>query len=280
MLNVTFLGVSTLLFDDGTTKLMIDGFLSRPSRLQLLLSRLMPDARRIDAALERAKVAELEAIFVAHSHYDHVLDTATVARRTGAKVFGSRSTANVMYGESFPRNRVGIFDGKPIECGRFKVTPYATPHSRRAHFRGTIDAPLTVPARVYNYRGGGNYSFLFEHTEGNALVVTSCNYADAENMFAGARANTVFLAVGRLGRENDHFADEFWCETVQKTKAKRVIPMHWDDFTKPLAERLDPMPWFADNFRRGWSMIMDRSHKDGVEVHWPKGFETFTLSAP
>ena len=29
---VTFLGVSTLLFDDGETRIMTDGFFSRPSR--------------------------------------------------------------------------------------------------------------------------------------------------------------------------------------------------------------------------------------------------------
>jgi len=77
--HVTFLGVSTLLFDDGTTKLMTDGFLSRPPQLRALFGRLKPDAKRIDAALERAKIAALDAIFVAHSHYDHALDSAVVA---------------------------------------------------------------------------------------------------------------------------------------------------------------------------------------------------------
>ena len=56
-LSVTWLGVSTLLVDDGTSALMTDGFFSRPSLLDVGLRRLTPSASRIDDCLTRAKVS-------------------------------------------------------------------------------------------------------------------------------------------------------------------------------------------------------------------------------
>src|ERR671925_353753 len=53
---VTFLGTATLLFDDGETQLMIDGFLSRPSLLHVIKGKMETDKKVVDAALKRAKV--------------------------------------------------------------------------------------------------------------------------------------------------------------------------------------------------------------------------------
>ena len=45
-LGVTFLGVSTLLFDDGASAILFDGFFSRPSLLRVGLGRIAPDEAR------------------------------------------------------------------------------------------------------------------------------------------------------------------------------------------------------------------------------------------
>src|SRR5262245_59420780 len=52
---VTFLGTATLLFDDGETQLMTDGFFSRPPLLQLA-RKIETDTATVDAALKRAGV--------------------------------------------------------------------------------------------------------------------------------------------------------------------------------------------------------------------------------
>src|SRR4051794_40085522 len=66
-----FLGVSTLLFDDGETAVLTDGFFSRPGVVRTFIGRVRPDKRRIEAALARAGIDKLAAVFVVHSHYDH-----------------------------------------------------------------------------------------------------------------------------------------------------------------------------------------------------------------
>src|SRR5262245_49940467 len=83
---VTFLGTATLLFDDGETQLMTDGFFTRPSLLTVGRGKLETDPKVVDAVLQKAKVDRLKALFVGHSHYDHVLDSAYVAKKTGAKL--------------------------------------------------------------------------------------------------------------------------------------------------------------------------------------------------
>ena len=60
-LGVTFLGVSSLLLDDGTSAILTDGFFSRPGMLSVLAARLTPDAARIEACLAKAGIDRLEA---------------------------------------------------------------------------------------------------------------------------------------------------------------------------------------------------------------------------
>ena len=50
---VTFLGTGTLLFDDGETQLMTDGFFSRPSLLKVIRGKIETDPKVVDAALKR-----------------------------------------------------------------------------------------------------------------------------------------------------------------------------------------------------------------------------------
>ncbi|MFC6341611.1 hypothetical protein ACFP8W_06455, partial [Nocardioides hankookensis] len=42
-LGVTFLGVASLLLDDGETRLMTDGFFSRPGLAKVALGKVAPD---------------------------------------------------------------------------------------------------------------------------------------------------------------------------------------------------------------------------------------------
>ena len=83
-LTVTWVGVTTLLIDDGDSALMTDGFFSRPSLLEVVARPLSPSAPRIDGCLARIGVDRLEAVLPVHTHFDHAMDSAVVAERAGA----------------------------------------------------------------------------------------------------------------------------------------------------------------------------------------------------
>jgi hypothetical protein len=89
-LTVTWAGVTTLLVDDGSSALMTDGFFSRPGLAAVALGQIAPSAPRIDGSLERLGVDRLEAVLPVHTHFDHVMDSAVVAQRTGARIVGGK----------------------------------------------------------------------------------------------------------------------------------------------------------------------------------------------
>jgi len=121
-IQVRFAGVATLLFDDGETAWMTDGFFSRPTLARAAFMRITPDRAAIDAGLKRLGVTRLAAVVPLHSHYDHAMDSPLVAMRTGALLVGSESTLNVGRGLGMPEARMRR----------------AQPHDRMAFGRWTL----------------------------------------------------------------------------------------------------------------------------------------------
>jgi L-ascorbate metabolism protein UlaG (beta-lactamase superfamily) len=184
---------------------------------------------------------------------------------------GSRSSANLARGAGLPEDRIRIIrDGDRLHLGRFTVAIFGTPHSPRMHFPGTIDAPLRSPARASSYREGGNFSFLIEHGTTRILVVPSANYVAGR--LRDVRADVVFLSIGMLGKQSCAFATEYWNETVRSSRARLVIPIHWDDFTRPLSRPLVPMRRGVDDFDRAMRIILSLAQRDGVTVRLPQPF--------
>src|SRR5580693_1910418 len=105
-LSATWMGVATLLVDDGSSAVMTDGFFSRPGLAQVAAGKMAPSAARVDGCLARAKVSRLEAVIPVHAHFDHVLDSALVADRTGALLVGGESAANVGRGYGLAEERL------------------------------------------------------------------------------------------------------------------------------------------------------------------------------
>jgi L-ascorbate metabolism protein UlaG (beta-lactamase superfamily) len=275
-LTVRFFGASTLSFDDGSTTIMIDAFFSRPEPLQVFFAKIEPDEKRIADALKRGDVRNLAAIFVAHSHYDHAMDAGVVAQKTGATVYGSYSTANIMRGAGLPAQRTPIIrDGDTYGLGQFRVTVFRTPHSHDARYPGTIDKPLKPPAKVSDYKLGSAYSFLIEHGERKILVIPSANFIRSK--FSSVPADIVFLGIGGLGKQGKAFVSAYWHEVVEIPKARLVIPIHWDNFMRPLGKRLRPMPRALDNFDNSMRMLRPLAEHTGITLRLLEAFTPMAL---
>ncbi len=275
-LDVRFFGTSTISFDDGETAIMEDGFFSRPGIWPVLTSRIAPNERRIDDSLRRGGIHRLAAIFVAHSHYDHVLDTGVVALKTGATVLGTSSAANAVLGAGLPADRIRIIkDGDTFNYGRFKVTAFETPHSPHPTSVGVIDHPLRTPAKEGEFKVGGNFSYLLEHGKRRILIVASGNYVRGK--FRNVKADVVFLGIATLGRQTDQFVQAYWHEAVQQTGAKLVIPIHWDSFFEPLDKPLIALPRQMDSFPDSMSKLIPLARRDGVQLRLPIPYTSIDL---
>jgi hypothetical protein len=58
----------------------------------------------------------------------------------------------------------------------------------------------------------------------------------------------VFLGIGALGKQGTDYRAALWREVVLAVGARRVVAVHWDDFTVGLDRPLQPMPYLADDF--------------------------------
>ena len=67
---VRFSGTSTLLFSDGATAWMIDGWFTRPGIVQTLFGEIAPDLAAIEYGLEANEVSELATVIPVHVKAD------------------------------------------------------------------------------------------------------------------------------------------------------------------------------------------------------------------
>jgi L-ascorbate metabolism protein UlaG (beta-lactamase superfamily) len=260
-----FLGVTTLAVSDGTTTLLTDGFFTRPGLLRVLAGTIAPDVQTIEWALGRAQLDRAAAVFPVHSHYDHAMDSPLVAARLGAMLVGSESTANIARGIRFPAERIRVVTpGEPMRFGAFEVTLLESRHFPHGMAMGTIDAPLVPPARATAYREGGSYSILVDHPLGALLIQGSSGWKDGA--LAGRHADVAFVGVAGLSTKDANYTEAYLREVVDAVGAKVVIPIHWDDFTRPLDEPLLPAPRLLDDLDVTMERLTTHFTPQGVRV--------------
>lgn len=276
---VRFAGVTTLVFDDGETAWMTDGFFSRPPVLRTLFGRIGPDAGIVDESLRRLDVTKLAAVIPVHAHYDHAMDAPLVAQRTGALLVGGESMRQLGRGAGLPEAQMRIVKpGDNLQLGKFTLRLIASRHSPTPYSSGDghepITEPLTPPAHVTRWREGEVWVIAVTHTSGRSFLVQG-SAGIVPGSLAGVRAETVFLGTGTLGKKSAAYRSAYWAETVKLVGAKRVIPIHWDDFMLPLSQPLQASPWLIDDFDTVMADLQQRGRQDGVEVRMPPLFEPF-----
>lgn len=268
--SVTWMGVATLLIDDGSSALMTDGYFSRPSLARIAAGKVSPSPARVDGCLARAKVSRLAGVIPVHTHIDHVLDSALVADRTGAQLVGGRSAANVGRGYGLPEDRIVVaVDGEPIRLGAYDVTLIESHHCPPDRFPGVIDEPVIPPVKASAYRCGESWSTLVHHrpTDRRLLIQGSAGFV--KGALAGHRADAVYLSVGQLGLQPRSYLVDYWAETVRAVGAHRVILIHWDDFFRPLTKPLRALPYAGDDLDFSVNILDELAADDGVALHLP-----------
>jgi L-ascorbate metabolism protein UlaG (beta-lactamase superfamily) len=270
-LTVTFLGVSTLLFDDGETAILTDGFFTRPGLLSVA-TRIRPDSAIIMESLRRARITRLAAVIPVHSHYDHAMDAPYVAKWAGADLVGSTSTANIGRGAGLPDDRIRVpAMGEATTYGRFTVTLLRSAHVPSPFLMaGEITAPLTPPARTRDYRLGESYSVVIRHDDRTIVVQGSAGFIPGA--LEDVRADVVYLGVATLGKQTADYRDSLWNEVVSATGARRVIAIHWDDFLRPLSKPLRPMPRLMDDFNATMRFLLSHSGAGAPDIRLPVEF--------
>ena len=279
----TWLGVTTVLFDDGETQILIDGFISRPSIYQTLLGiAVESDAPMINYVLNEFEMRRLAAIVPAHSHFDHAMDVGAIANRSSASIIGSETTANIARGAGVPEDQIVVApDGGEFTFGKFAVALIPSVHAPvglrgSIPLPGTVDEPLVPPAPITAWREGGSFSIVVAHPEGTTIIQGSAGFV--EGALDAVEADVVMLGVGLLEGLGRDYAEAYWQALVTATGATRVFPVHFDDYTQPFGQIVLP-PTLLDDFvnTAHWLQEFRETWDKDTQVLLPVFGEAFPL---
>ena len=277
---VTFLGVSSMLIDDGETQLIMDGFVSRPGLFKTAFGKIKSDTNLVKKVIAQLNMHKVRAVFTAHSHYDHAMDAPYVAALTGAALYGSPSTLNIGRGAGLTEKQLYIYQpGKELHFGKFTVIVLNSKHTPPIKVMGKsnddlgveIKQPLQQPAKLEAYSEGGAFDVLIKHHGKSMLIKASTNFIPCA--FDSLRVDYLFLGIASLSKQGEAFRDSFYSQTVAALHPQQVVPVHWDNFFKPLSNHLPALPKLAGSVRSDMDYLISRTKADKIELHIMQGFD-------
>ena len=241
-LQVRWLGAACYLVQLGDRVIFTDPFLTHHSLARVGLGgSLKSDPHTVSNALAGLPVPR--AIFVGHSHYDHLLDAAECLKQPGwgeVPIYGSVSTRNLLhgYGERFTNTWQMVVTNaswqKVAQGIRYKAIP-AT-HGRQLPlfpllYPGKVNEPMRRrPRRASDFKVGDSYAFLFELS--NDQATNTIYFVDAahphQQGFPDDSVKSVDVAI--LCAPTWELSEGYPGNILQRLKPRHIVASHYDNF--------------------------------------------------
>jgi L-ascorbate metabolism protein UlaG (beta-lactamase superfamily) len=91
------------------------------------------------------------------------------------------------------------------------------------------------------------------------------------------KADVVLLGIGTMGQRTDAYRQDYWREVVQATGAKRVIPIHWDDFWLPADQPMQALPPPFDKFDVSMQFLTAHGSAERVDIRLPLAWQAMDV---
>ncbi len=251
-----WLGVAGLELRVDDQVLAIDPFFTRPTLLQMLRP-VQPSV-----SLVKEKLPACNHVLVTHPHYDHLLDVPQVLCTTGAIAYGSASACQLLHLLGVPGAQARTIQvGDQLTCGAFQVEVVRGRHSPIPFgrvFNGGLKANLHPPLYVWDYRMDSCFGFLIT-VMGTRLLVCAAEPHPANILFSVAQE-----------------PKEYYLKMLQGVTPQVFIPIHWDNFTRPLSMSIKR---FTRPSRLSLEQLAQLCHKElsDVKVIIPEIFSEYTI---
>ncbi|WP_394820710.1 MBL fold metallo-hydrolase [Pendulispora albinea] len=224
---LTYLGVAGWQVTEGEHALLVDPYFSRV-RPKEEGAPVAPD----EATIARYAPAHADGILVGHSHFDHVLDVPSIAKRTGAAVLGSESALNVARASGVSEQRLLLArGGETFALGPFSVRPVRALHGVWGGEKpGQIPRNVELPLTSAGYALGDVFQYLVRVAGRTVFIVGSPNFIESE--IEGLRPDVAIVA-----GPSDKVPD-YACRLMRALgKPPLVLANHFDNHAEPLGPK-------------------------------------------
>jgi L-ascorbate metabolism protein UlaG (beta-lactamase superfamily) len=284
-LRLTHFGAAGWSITDGRTVVLLDPYLSRlrfrgraygPAEAPVVPGDTRPiiDMENVpasDTGAIDAHVQEAHFILLSHSHFNHCMDVPSIARKTGATVIGTESTANVARGGGVSEEQIlTVRGGEDYQFEAISIRVIPSLHSAlsgKHYFQSGTIPPVQNPLQLRDYLEGGTLAYLLRIAGRQVLVFGSMNYLERE--LEGLRPDAVLVAAARPRREIHRYTERL---LRVLGRPPTVIATHWDNQGLPFGAPQDEAMEEAATFVREVKAVAPRSR-----VLVPRHFETLTV---
>jgi L-ascorbate metabolism protein UlaG (beta-lactamase superfamily) len=280
-IKLKYLGAGGYFISNGVTSILVDPFFSPYGMVPMSVRKISTKPENVEAGLIAIKsdlYTTTKAIFVTHSHYDHLMDVPYVFNHfldpSKAMIYGSESTKNIIK-TVVDSTRIKVIakmvgnDKTPgswqyLSDSSIRIMPVHTEHA--PHYNSVVSISLyggqAEPINNYNsdlskipvtkWKKGDVYGYLIDFLDKQQVIFRIYLLSSASTLPNGMvhdlilKERPVDLAIiGAASFANVEYYPEGILEHI---KPKKVLMTHWEDLFRPYLE--DPPRFIrANNFK-------------------------------